>query len=59
METLLGLFLIIFIIVLFVYFFKKVNHTEHDYSGNLDKQKEDYESSFPYLINIFKGLFKK
>ena len=59
METILGLFIITFIILIFVNVYKNIFNPKHDYSGNLDKQKEDYENTFLYLIDIIKSLFKK
>ncbi|PWG04821.1 hypothetical protein DIS07_10130 [Polaribacter aquimarinus] len=59
METILGLFIITFIILIFVNAYKNIFNPKHDYSGNLDKQKEDYENTFLYLIDIIKSLFKK
>ncbi len=59
METFLGLIIITFIILIFVSAYKNIYNPKHDYSGNLDKQKKDYENTFPYLIDIIKSLFKK
>ena len=59
MEIILGLFTIIIIILIFVGAYKSIYNPEHDYSGNLDKQREDYENTFPHLIDIIKSLFKK
>ena len=59
METILGIIMMIAIILIYVYFYKWINYPKDVYSGNLEKQKQDYENTFPYLIDLFKSLFKK
>jgi hypothetical protein len=59
METFFGILMVAIAILGYVYFYKWIINPKHDYSGNLEKQKKDYESTFPYLIEIFKSFFKK
>lgn len=59
METFIVIISITFIIYIFVSAYNGIYKPKHDYSGNLDKQKENYENTFPYLIDIINSLFKK
>ena len=52
METIFSIICILITIVLYVWYYKKLNYPKHDYSGNLDKQKEEYENSILFPINV-------
>ncbi len=57
MATVFGLLIIVFIIGILVIGLKQSANPKHDFSGNLDKQKEDYEMSFLKFIDDFKSIF--
>lgn len=57
MDTIFGLLIIALFIGILVIGLKKSANPKHDFSGNLDKEKENYEMSISKFIDDIKSVF--
>jgi len=58
MDTVFGLLIIAFIIGIIFFGLKQISNPKHDFSGDLEKEKEAYELSFLKFIDDIKSIFK-
>ncbi|MDY2588489.1 hypothetical protein [Winogradskyella aquimaris] len=58
MSTVFGLLIIAFIIGILVIGLKQSSNPKHDFSGDLEKEKEAYELSILKFIDDIKSIFK-
>ncbi|PNW26031.1 hypothetical protein BKP44_18340 [Formosa algae] len=62
MDTIIGILMLIIIITMFYFIIKQVSFPKHDFSGDLEKEKESYGYTISKLhgfINDIKSLFRK
>jgi hypothetical protein len=58
MDTIFGLLIIAFIVGILVIGLKQSANPKHDFSGDLEKEKENYELSILKIIDDIKSMFK-
>ncbi|AUP79231.1 hypothetical protein [Flavivirga eckloniae] len=65
MDTILGLLIVILFITGFIFALRHIVFPKHDFSGDLEKEKESYEylmsefyNSFLEFIDEIKSLFR-
>jgi hypothetical protein len=62
METIFGILMIIIVFAMFYFIIKNVSFPKHDFSGDLEKEKESYGYTISKLhgfINDLKSIFRK
>jgi len=62
MDTIIGVLMLIIVITMFYFVIKRVSFPKHDFSGDLEKEKETYGyyiSKLHDFINDIKSLFRK
>ena len=59
MNAVFGILIIAFIVGIFVIGLKQSSNPKHDFSGDLEKEKEAYELSILKFIDDIKSIFKK
>ena len=57
MNTIIGLIIILFFVGAFISTYKSSANLKHDFSGDLEKEKETYQYSISKCIDDIKSLF--
>lgn len=58
MDTIIGILIIILFVGGFIFALKNINKQEHDFSGNLEREKESPRYLISKIIEDFKTIFR-
>ena len=58
MDTIIGILIVIIFIAGFIFTLKNINNQEHDFSGDLEKEKESPRYVISKIIEDIKTIFR-